>query len=106
MRPYRNINETQLTQFGALQEWDPNLVRSLPLPSRLLWVYAHKEKNAHSDECIKTITLLRIEDDFLKTDFGTYSLTTGKAIRACDGTRSVVDCRGQLYLRTSRDGSI
>lgn len=103
MRPYRNINEIQLARFGAIREWDANLVRSLPLPSPLLWVYAHKEKNTHSDNCIKTITLLRIEDDLLKTDFGTYSLTTGKAIRACDGTQSMVDCRGQLYMRTSRN---
>lgn len=98
MRPYRNINDTQLTQFGALRDWDPNLIRSMPLPSRLLWVYVHKEKNANSEEWIKTITLLRIENDLLKTDFGTYSLKTGKAIRACDGTRSMVDCRGQLYI--------
>lgn len=98
MRPYRNINDHELAKFGAIREWDSQMVRSLPTPTPLLWVYSGKEKNSLCDAFIKTINLLHIEDDLLKTDFGTYSLITGKAIHPCDGTRSMVDCRGQLYL--------
>ena len=102
MRPYRNISDSELEILGALREWDTQSVRSLPVPSPILWVHSGREKYHRldpMDEClVKTITIERIQGDVIKTNFGSYSIETGKNIYYSCGCKKFCDCYGQLYL--------
>ena len=102
MRPYRNISDSELEYLGATREWDVEYLRSLSVPSSILWVHSTREK-FHKldpmDSClVKKITILRIQGDVIKTDFGSYSIETGKNIYYSCGCKKFCDCYGQLYL--------
>lgn len=102
MRPYRNISDSELESLEAIREWSKEALLSLPLPAQILWVHSTREKFhrlSPMDEClVKTITIERIQGDVIKTDFGSYSLETGKNIYYSCGCKKFCDCYGQLYL--------
>lgn len=102
MRPYRNISDSELEQLGALREWNSQSVRSLTVPSLILWVHSTREKFHRldpMDSClVKTIIIERIQGDVIKTNFGSYSIDTGKNIFYSCGCKKYCDCYGQLYL--------
>ena len=105
MRPYRNINDSELESLGATREWNRDILLSLTLPAPILWVHASREKFHRLDpldSClVKTISILRIQGDVIKTNFGSYSLETGKNIFYACGCKKYCDCYGQLYRFTS-----
>lgn len=102
MRPYRNISDSELESFGVIREWDSHTARSITAPASVLWVHSTREKFHRLDlmdsSLVKTITILRIQGDVIKTDFGSYSLETGKNIYYSCGCKKFCDCYGQLYL--------
>jgi hypothetical protein len=102
MRPYRNISDPELESLGAIREWDAQKALSLSIPSPILWVHTTREKFHRldpMDEClVKTITIERIQGDVIKTNFGSYSLGTGKNIYYSCGCKKFCDCYGQLFL--------
>lgn len=102
MRPYRNISDPELESLGAIREWDAQKVLSLSIPSPILWVHTAREKFHRLDPMdgclVKTITIERIQGDVIKTNFGSYSLDTGKNIYYSCGCKKFCDCYGQLYL--------
>lgn len=102
MRPYRNISDEELESFGATREWDTQLTASLCVPASILWVHSGREKFHRldpMDSClVKIITIERIQGDVIKTNFGSYSLETGKNIYYSCGCKKFCDCYGQLYL--------
>jgi len=102
MRPYRNISDSELESLGAVREWNSNALLSLALPAKILWVHSSREKFHRldpMDPClVKTITIERVQGDVIKTDFGSYSIDTGKNIFYSCGCKKFCDCYGQLYL--------
>ena len=104
MRPYRNISDAELGALGAIREWDPLLLLDVPLPSKVLWVHHAREKfdrlSPHDPRLVRPITILDIRGEVIKTDFGSYSLSTGKNIFSPCGCKRFCDCYGQLYLLT------
>ncbi|AFV97645.1 MULTISPECIES: hypothetical protein [unclassified Sulfuricurvum] len=102
MRPYRNISDSELESFGAIREWDSHTARSITAPASVLWVHSAREKFHRLDpmnSClVKTLTIERIQGDVIKTNFGSYSLETGKNIFYACGCKKFCDCYGQLYL--------
>lgn len=101
MRPYRNISDSELEALGATREWDREFLLSLTLPAHILWVHTAREKYHRLDpydSClVRTLTIERIQGDVIKTDFGSYSLDTGKNIFYACGCKKYCDCYGQLY---------
>ncbi|MDD5212651.1 MAG: hypothetical protein PHV62_09580 [Sulfuricurvum sp.] len=102
MRPYRNISDSELESFDALREWDSQKASSLISGSSVLWVHSTREKFNRLDpmdsSLVKTITIERVQGDVIKTNFGSYSLQTGKNIYYSCGCKKFCDCYGQLYL--------
>lgn len=102
MRPYRNISDSELESLEAIREWSKAVILSLPLPSQILWVHSNREKfhrlNPLYSCLVRTITILRIQGDVIKTNFGSYSLETGKNLFYACGCKKFCDCYGQLYL--------
>lgn len=102
MRPYRNISDSELASFGAVREWNSRVAASITTPASVLWVHSTREKFHRiepMDSClVKKITILRIQGDVIKTDFGSYSIETGKNIYYSCGCKKFCDCYGQLYL--------
>ncbi|MDD4883443.1 hypothetical protein [Sulfuricurvum sp.] len=107
MRPYRNINDSELDTLGALREWSSDAVRNLSLPAKILWVHSAREKFHRldpMDSClVKIITVERVQGEVIKTDFGSYSLDTGKNIFYSCSCKKFCDCYGQLYLLKDSD---
>lgn len=99
MRPYTIINDTELSVLGAAGVWDPGIVLSLPLPSEILWVHTMRQKSDRTDpNLVKRVRILEITGDVIQTDFGNYSLRTGRSVRDRRGIAHPGDCTGQLYL--------
>ncbi len=102
MRPYRNISDAELETLGAVREWDPSALLSMPLPARVLWVHTAREKHAglhpHDERLVRTLTVLEIRAEVIRTDFGSYALATGKNMFFPCGCKRFCDCFGQLYL--------
>lgn len=102
MRPYRNISDSELEALGATREWNREFLLSLALPVQILWVHSAREKYHRLDpydSClVRTLTIERIQGDVIKTDFGSYSLDSGKNIFYACGCKKFCDCYGQLYL--------
>jgi len=102
MRPYRNISDSELEALGAVREWDKASLLSLTLSSKILWVHASRERfhrlDAKNSCQLRVITIQKIVGDIIKTDFGSYSLHTGKSLLYPAGSPSYCDCHGQLYL--------
>ncbi|HLD24283.1 MAG TPA: hypothetical protein VJA83_10115 [Sulfuricurvum sp.] len=104
MRPYRNISDSELEALGATREWYKKALLDLPLPAQILWVHSFREKyhrlDPYDPSLVRTLTIERIQGDVIKTDFGSYSLDTGKNIFYACGCKKFCDCYGQLYLLT------
>lgn len=104
MRRYRNISDQELKSLGALIEWDTQKVLSASLPFEVLWVHTTREKFHRLDpldtRLIKRLTVTVIQGNVLKTNFGSYALSTGKNIFQACGCKRFCDCYGQLYLLT------
>jgi hypothetical protein len=102
MRPYRNISDAELEVLGALREWDPRLLLDTPLPSPILWIHRSREKFdrlcTDDPRLIRTLTVLEIRGEVIRTDFGSYALSTGKNMFSPCGCKRFCDCYGQLYL--------
>lgn len=102
MRPYRNISDAELETLGAIREWDPERARNLSLSAKAVWVHSSREKYHRLDPfdpcLVRTVSILRIQGDVIKTDFGSYALSTGKNIFYACGCKRFCDCYGQLYL--------
>lgn len=102
MRPYRNISDAELENLEAIRVWDSQKALALHLPAKILWVHSTRDKYHRldpMDTClVKIITLLRIQGDVIKTDFGSYALATGKNLYYACGCKHFCDCYGQLYL--------
>jgi hypothetical protein len=102
MRPYRNISDSELECLGASRAWNSEIARTINVPSTILWVHSAREKFHRldpMDSClVKTITIERIQGDVIKTNFGSYSLDTGKNLFYACGCKKFCDCYGQLYL--------
>ncbi len=102
MRPYRNISDTELETLGALREWDQEQARNLCVPTQAVWVHSLREKHHRLDPfdpcLVRTVTILRIQGDVIKTDFGSYFVQTGKNVFYACGCKRFCDCYGQLYL--------
>ncbi|MBN2869431.1 MAG: hypothetical protein JXK04_00585 [Campylobacterales bacterium] len=102
MRPYRNISDAELESLGALREWDPLLLLDAALPVHAVWVHTAREKHARLDpldeRLVRTVTVLEIRGEVIKTDFGSYALSTGKNMFYACGCKRFCDCYGQLYL--------
>ncbi|MEW5832726.1 MAG: hypothetical protein AB1763_07815 [Campylobacterota bacterium] len=102
MRPYRNISDDELSSLGALREWDPAALLGTPLPAQVLWVHTLREKHAPlsplDKRLVRTLTVLDIRGDVIKTDFGSYALYSGKNMFVPCGCKRFCDCYGQLYL--------
>ncbi len=102
MRPYQNITDDELASLGADRRWDPDLLLALPLPAPVLWVHTQRDKHRNADQSslIKRITVTAVCGDVVKTDFGSYSLQSGKNLFYACGFTHIGDCCGQLYLLT------
>lgn len=104
MRPYRNISDEELKALGALREWEAQRVLSESAPFEVLWVHTTREKFHRLDpldtRLVKRLTVTRIQGEVLKTNFGSYALSTGKNIFQACGCKRFCDCYGQLYLLT------
>lgn len=102
MRPYRNVSDAELDRLEATREWNQEVLLNLTLPSKILWVHANKEKFHRldtEDSCVvRTLTILQIRGNVIKTDFGSYSLESGKNLFDPCGCKKFCDCYGQLYL--------
>jgi len=102
MRPYRNISDSELEALGAAREWDKASLLTLILPSKILWVHASRERfhrlDPHNSCLMRLITIHKIQGDVIKTDFGSYSIHTGKNLFSLYGNKKSCDCHGQLYL--------
>ncbi len=102
MRPYVNITDAELEAHGALRSWEPESLDSLRVPAKALWVHAARDKNAASadkiHELVKTVTILDVDEELIRTDFGTYSVKTGKNVFDSCGSKQFCSCYGQLYL--------
>ena len=105
MRPYRNISDAELETLGAVREWNPSSLLGPPLPAKALWVHTAREKHHRLDPfdpcLVRTVSILRIQGDVIKTDFGSYALSTGKNLFYACGCKRFCDCYGQLYLLAS-----
>ena len=102
MRPYCNLSDSELITLGIERVWDPQKVLALSLPASIVWVHASRQKFHRLDPLdpclIKQITLLKIQNEVIKTDFGSYALQTGKNLFSPCGCKKFCDCYGQLYL--------
>lgn len=102
MRPYRNVSDAELEALGAVREWNQEALHSLPIPSKILWIHTSREKfhrlDPHDPCLMRVITIQRIQGDVIKTDFGSYSLQTGKNLFYACGCKKFCDCYGQLYI--------
>ena len=104
MRPYRNISDEELKALGALREWEAQRVLSESVPFEVLWVHTTREKFHRLDpldtRLVKRLTVTQVQGEVLKTNFGSYALSTGKNIFQARGCKRFCDCYGQLYLLT------
>ncbi|KFN38724.1 MAG: hypothetical protein JU82_10420 [Sulfuricurvum sp. MLSB] len=104
MRLYRNISDAELGALGAVREWDQERAQNLSVPAQAVWVHSLREKYHRLDPfdpcLVRTVSILRIQGDVIKTDFGSYSVQTGKNIFYACGCKRFCDCYGQLYLLT------
>lgn len=110
MRPYRNITDSELEAFGAVREWDKEYLLTITLPAKILWIHSSREKfhrlDPHDPCLVRHITIQKIQGDVLKTDFGSYSLQTGKNLFYACGCKKFCDCYGQLYLLKNSNHNI
>lgn len=102
MRTHRNITDEELSSLGAIRDWDADIARTLNLESKLLWVHNRRKKFTSIDQdderLVRHIQILKINDYDIKTDFGDYSLDSGRNVHDACGCKRFCDCYGRLYL--------
>ena len=92
MRPYRNISDEELASLGAVREWDADSAKRLHPDSELLWVHQLHQKAAEASRRVRRVKVLEVDDSAIMTNFGRYSLETGRNVNADSS------CSGRLYL--------
>jgi len=102
MRPQRNITDAELSRLKCIREWDESTARTLQPIGKLLWVHNRRRKYTSLDEndsaLIKMVDILKIDNYDITTDFGKYSLETGRNVHDPCGCKRFCDCYGRLYL--------
>lgn len=102
MRRYRNITEDELSELGAVREWNGSIARTLTPDTQLLWVHNRRQKYTSlepgDERLLRKVTILKIDDYDITTNFGKYSLETGKNVHDACGCMRFCDCYGRLYL--------
>jgi hypothetical protein len=102
MRRYRNITDEELGDLGAIRAWDGSAARSLRPGDTLLWVHNRRQKftSIPQDDTrlIRNVTILKVDAYDLTTNFGKYSLATGRNVHDACGCMRFCDCYGRLYL--------
>ncbi len=102
MRKYRNISEEELSSLGAVREWDETTARTLTPETQLLWVHNRRQKytslDRNDDRLIRMVKITKVDDYDISTDFGKYSVETGRNVHDACGCMRFCDCYGRLYL--------
>ena len=101
-KKHRNITDTELSELGVIREWNESNARTLQPETKLLWVHNRRKKYTSIDQndnrLIRTVTIIKIDDYDITTDFGKYSLETGRNVHGACGCMRFCDCYGRLYL--------
>lgn len=101
MRKYRNITDIELTELGVMREWDVSVANALQPGASLLWVHNYRKRYNQKlhDQClIRTVEIVKIDNYDITTNFGKYSLQTGRNVHNACGCMRFCDCYGRLYL--------
>lgn len=101
MRQYRNITDTELSELGVVRDWDESAAKALHPGINLIWVHNHRKRYAstQNESClIRSVEIIKIDQHDITTDFGKYSLKTGRNIHNACGCMRFCDCYGRLYL--------
>jgi hypothetical protein len=102
MRKYRNITDSELTKLGVVREWDASIARTLSPGAKLLWIHHHRKQyplQDNNDRCfIRSVEIIKVGNDDITTNFGKYSLETGRNIHKTYRSIGSCDCYGRLYL--------
>ena len=102
MRKYRNITDNELAELGVVREWKESIVNSLRPGTKLLWVHHHRKQYTqqnNNDQCfIRTVEIVKIDENHIITNFGKYSLQSGMNVHRTYRSIRPCDCYGRLYL--------
>ena len=102
VKKVRNITDEELTQLGAVREWDYAIAQNLKPDTQLLWVHNRRKKHTSIEQddprLIRSVKITKIDAHDITTDFGKYSLETGRNIHEACGCMRFCDCYGRLYL--------
>jgi len=102
MRTHRNITDEELSDLGVIRDWDADIARTLTPQSTLLWVHNRRKKftsiDQNDERLVRHLKVVHINDYDIKTDYGSYSLDSGKNIYDACGCKRFCDCYGRLYL--------
>ncbi|UFH58431.1 hypothetical protein [Sulfurovum mangrovi] len=102
MRKYRNITNSELTKLGVVREWDESIASRLRPGAKLLWIHYHRKQytQKHNDnKCfIRSVEIINISEYDIITNFGKYSLQTGRSLHSTYKSIRPCDCYGRLYL--------
>lgn len=102
MHTRRNITDEELSQLGAVRDWNEDIAKTLTINNKLLWVHNRRKKFTSLEQddrrLIKRVNILGFNNCDIKTDFGDYSLESGKNVHDACGCLRFCDCYGRLYL--------
>lgn len=102
MRPYRNIADEELSFLGAVRDWNADIAKKLTEKSELLWVHNRRKKftslEQDDERLVRRVTILSIDKYDITTNFGRYSLESGRNVHDACGCLRFCDCYGRLYL--------
>lgn len=102
MKKYRYISEEELIHHGVNRQWDAEVLRTLQPGTSLLWVHTKRQHytslSPNDERLIRKINVVKIDEHHITTDFGKYTLDTGKNVHAACGCKRFCDCYGQLFL--------
>ena len=105
MKKYRYVHDEELSLHGADRQWDAEKLHTLQPGDSVLWVHtkrAHYTSLSQNDErLIRKINIVKIDQHHIVTNFGKYTLDTGKNVHAACGCKRFCDCYGQLFLPIS-----
>lgn len=83
--------------------WDKEKTKDLKNGDTLIWKHSKYNqliKKYPKEKLLKEVTIKMINQELIKTNFGSYSLETGKNIFQACGCMRFCDCYG--YLTTSK----
>lgn len=106
MRPYRNITDEELSFLGAVRDWNSAIAKTLTENSELLWIHNRRKKFTSLEQTdkrlIRRVNVLNIDQYDITTNFGRYSLETGRNVHDACGCMRFCDCYGRHYLLASQ----